>query len=82
MKNTINFIKYHTVEFSKFAGIISLFILFGAVAPFGAGVLTFEFLFPIVGMWVWPMSMLAMILVGYVVVVMIDARIRKNSVQE
>jgi hypothetical protein len=65
MKNTINFIKYHTIEFSKlvglFAGTLLLFVL-----GIRAGEWAYGHLFPIIGNWFHFVTLLVFLLPIYV----------------
>lgn len=79
MRNVINFMKFHTVEFSKFASFVVGVVFLGVVVPFTLGALTFEYLFPIMGMWVWPISGLVMLVLGYMTLVVVDIRTRKSK---
>jgi hypothetical protein len=52
MQNTINFIKYHAVEFIKFLGFnVGILILF--TLAFIAGGWVYNYLFPIIGNWAY-----------------------------
>jgi len=68
MQTTINFIKYHAVEFSKFTGyfIVALSLVAGS---FVAGMATYNYLFPIIGVWVYLPLGLVLLLALYIMLV-------------
>jgi ABC-type antimicrobial peptide transport system permease subunit len=64
MKNTINFIKYHAVEFSKFTGFFIGTLLLFAIGVMAGG-WTHNYLFPIIGNWTYLVTSFAGVVAIY-----------------
>jgi uncharacterized membrane protein YfcA len=64
MKNTINFIKYHTVEFGKFVGLAAGTLLLFALGIMAGG-WTHNYLFPIIGNWTYVVTFLVGVVAIY-----------------
>jgi len=73
MKDAFGFMKYHAIGFGKFLGIIAIMIAV-AVTPFYIIALSFAYLFPIMGSWIWPVGTMAVLVLTYTVASIANGR--------
>ena len=80
MKNTINFIKYHAVEFGKFTGLVAGTLLLFVLGVMAGG-WTYNYLFPIIGNWTYVITSFAGVVAIYMALQLYFPN-RRNEVEE